>query len=75
MVKTMVANAQINPEGFYDREALSNLLGIPASTLTRAANTLQLRSTKRAGKLFFRGKWVIDWLEGETVSSKEEAAS
>ncbi len=74
----MVANAQINPSGYYDKEAVSKLLGIPASTVSRAVNALQLRSSKRGGKLFFRGQWLIDWLEGEDsqpAESEELAAS
>jgi hypothetical protein len=38
-------------------------LGLASGTLGREIRLKRLRATKRSGKLFILGKWVLDWLE------------
>ncbi len=64
----MVANVVINPEGFYDQEALGKLLGLKPVRITKAINAGELRSSERAGKRFIRGQWAIAWLEGSEAA-------
>ena len=65
----MVKHAEIKPDCFYDQDAVRGLLGLTAKAIGIACRDRQLRFTERAGRRFFRGQWVIDWLEGSPVHS------
>ena len=71
----MVANAEINPNGYYDQEAVGELLSIPLVRITKAIKANELRHSKRAGKAFFRGQWLIDWLDGKSKDKAQEAVA
>lgn len=58
-----MVSAEINPDVIYDDIALCELLGVKKPRLTRAANEGLLRSSQRLGKRFFRGAWVIQYLD------------
>lgn len=61
--------ADIKPESFYDQDSLGEILGVSIKAIGIACRRKELRFTERAGRRFFRGQWIIDWLEG----SKHEA--
>lgn len=64
----MVQHAEIKPDSFYDQDALRRLLGLSVKAIGTACRSGSLRCSERAGRRFFRGSWVIEWLEGSPVS-------
>jgi hypothetical protein len=63
----MVQHAEIKPDCFYDQDAVRRLLGLSVKAIGNACRAGQLRYSERAGRRFFRGSWVIAWLEGDAV--------
>lgn len=61
----MVTNVQIDAGGYYDSEAVGKLLKMSPAAITRAVNSGQLRCSIRGGRKWYRGQWLIDWLEGK----------
>jgi hypothetical protein len=56
--------------------ALTESLSLNASTLRREVRLRRLRAGKRAGKLYFLGSWVLEWLEsGELVRARAHAGN
>jgi hypothetical protein len=53
----------IEPSAVYTVESLRAALGLPKSTVGREVRLGRLRVTKRAGKYFILGSWVLEWLE------------
>jgi len=56
--------ARIESDHFYDDVWLKLTLGVPYNTSKRARQAGQLRSTRRGGRILFRGSWVEEWLAG-----------
>jgi hypothetical protein len=56
-------NLIIRTNAIYTLEGLRSSLGLPKSTLSREIRLARLRVTKRAGRYFLLGKWIIQWLE------------
>lgn len=52
----------IHPSEIFDRAALTKALDLTATTLAREVRLGRLRSYKRAGKSYFVGQDVLDWL-------------
>lgn len=52
----------INPNAVFDRQALRDLLQVRDSTIGREIRLGRLRVARRAGKHFFLGVWVLEWL-------------
>jgi hypothetical protein len=61
----------INPTAVYRTEQLRQLLHLAVSTLRSEKRAGRLRYSRRAGKDFFLGRWVLDWIEAGAVSSPE----
>lgn len=59
----MVANIRIEPNSFFDDSAVKKILGLSSTAIGRACNSGELRFTERAGRRWFRGQWLIDWLD------------
>jgi len=59
-----VSPATIDSDAFYNQEQVKRLLGLSIKSIGNACRAGELRSTERAGRRFFRGSWLIDWLEG-----------
>lgn len=68
----MSHGAVIDPNAFYDQEKLRVLLDLSNRAIGDACRSKRLRFTQQAGRRFFRGSWIIAWLEGESVSSDTE---
>jgi hypothetical protein len=65
----MVQHAEIKPECFYDQDALRRLLGLSNKAIGNACRSGKLKFSEQAGRRFFRGAWVIAWLEGDSAHS------
>ncbi len=68
----MVQHTEIKPDAFYDQDALRRLLGLSVKAIGNACRSGQLRTTERAGRRFFRGSWIIAWLEGSETQARKE---
>lgn len=52
----------IQPTEIFDRPALTKALDLTATTLAREVRLGRLKSYRRAGKSYFVGQDVLDWL-------------
>jgi Helix-turn-helix domain len=48
-------------------------LNLTASTVRRELREGRLRVSKRAGRYFILGKWLIQWIEGGEIRRREPA--
>lgn len=69
----MVVAAEINPQGYYDEVGVSRLLSLSLDKVRAECNRGRLKCTKRAGRRFIRGEWIIAWLDGsDAVESQSD---
>jgi hypothetical protein len=67
-------NLVIRANAIYTPEGLRSALSLPKSTLSREIRLGRLRVTKRAGRYFLLGKWVMQWLQEGEVRRKDRQA-
>ena len=60
----------INPRHVYTLDSLTKTLGLRPGTLPRELRLGRLRYSKRAGKVWILGEWVLTWLQGGEVRRK-----
>jgi hypothetical protein len=53
----------VERDGVYLLGQLKTLLGLSKTTLVREARLGRLRVSRRAGKYFTLGSWVLRWIE------------
>jgi hypothetical protein len=53
----------VEPTGVYALAAAGAMLGLPRSCLPREVRLGRLRVSKRAGRYWVIGKWLLEWLE------------
>jgi hypothetical protein len=54
----------IDPNAIYFVDQAQALLRLTPSTIRREHREGRLRVSKRAGRYYILGKWLIEWLEG-----------
>jgi hypothetical protein len=54
----------IDPLAVFRPLHIQEALGLCPGTVAREVRLRRLRATKRSGKVFLLGQWVIDWLAG-----------
>jgi hypothetical protein len=57
----------IEPRGVYSLAAAKEALGLKKETLAREARLGRLRVSKRAGRYFILGAWLLEWVEAGEV--------
>lgn len=60
----------IHPDAVYLREDFRRVFQVRASTLRREVREGRLRISKRAGRYYLLGRWIIEWLEAGEVGRK-----
>jgi hypothetical protein len=72
MRKTQVVPpAVLDPRAVYTRLQATAALGLKPSTLATEIRRGRLRVSRRAGRYFILGKWLLEWIErGETSSRR-----
>jgi hypothetical protein len=55
------------PTAVYDLEAARLVLGLTKTTLNRELRLGRLRVSKRAGRYFLLGEWLIEWVRAGEV--------
>lgn len=63
----------IEPDGFYDTDAVATICELSIRSIGDACRAGELRHTQRAGRRFFRGSWLIEWLEGQGTQNEPAA--
>lgn len=60
----------VDPNAVYTAAQLRQLLGLKASSIRTAWRKQGLVVARRCGRIFVRGQWVLDWLEGGRVAPR-----
>jgi hypothetical protein len=61
----------LSPRAVYTRLQATALLGLKPSTLATEIRKGRLRVSRRAGRYFILGAWLLEWIErGETSSRR-----
>jgi hypothetical protein len=60
----------IDPNGVYFWDVARQLLRFKESTIRREVREGRLRVSKRAGRYFILGRWLIEWIEKGEVQRK-----
>ena len=69
----MTSPATIERDAFYSQYQVKLLLRISIRSIGDACRAGELRHTQRAGQRFFRGSWLIEWLEGQEGQNQPAA--
>lgn len=59
----------LHPTAAYSTEQLRQLLGLAESTLRAEKRAGRIKWARRAGRDFYLGQWVLDWIEGGVAPS------
>jgi hypothetical protein len=59
---------RIEENAWYDDYTASRLLGLRYGPLEKARKAGALRFTKRGGRVLYLGRWIADWLTGDSVT-------
>jgi hypothetical protein len=62
----MIEAVRIEPESLYDDGALRQVLGLTPTTLASARRDGTLRYTRKGKRMFYKGEWILAWMESET---------
>jgi hypothetical protein len=66
----------IKPCAIYDMPKARKALGLAKATINREIRLKRLRVSKRAGRYYFLGEWLLQWLrEGELKCQTPEAST
>jgi hypothetical protein len=57
----------IHPNAVFDKKALGELLFLKDSTIGREVRLGRLRVSRRAGRYYFLGAWILQWLRAGEV--------
>jgi hypothetical protein len=61
----------LNPRAVYTLPQATEALGLAKSSLSNAIGQGRLRVSRRAGRYFILGRWLLEWIErGETSSRR-----
>jgi hypothetical protein len=64
----------IDPHHVYTLDTLTKTLSLRPGTLPRELRLGRLRYSKRAGKVWILGEWVLTWLQAGEIRRKRAAA-
>ena len=64
----------IAPTAVYAVDDARRILRLKQSTIRREVRESRLRVSKRAGRYFILGRWLIEWIEGGELKRRPHAA-
>lgn len=64
MAHDLLPPATIDPHAAYSVAQATALLGLRDNSLPREIRNGRLRCSKRCGRYFVLGRWLLEWLEG-----------
>ena len=53
----------VNPTDVYTLNSATDLLGVRVNTLPREIRLRRLRASKRGGRYFILGEWLLEWIK------------
>ena len=62
---------QIDPAGFYRDGDVRLMFELTDAALSKARRRGDLRFTRRGRQIFYRGQWLIDWLDSYAPRPEE----
>jgi Helix-turn-helix domain len=62
----------IMPTAVYSVDEARVLLKLKTSTIRREVRQGRLRISKRAGRYYLLGKWVLEWIEGGEIKHRHD---
>lgn len=66
----MANTLQVHPDCVYDEGAVSLALDLPLATLERARREGRLQFTRKDRRIFFLGRWLLDWFADHKASEE-----
>lgn len=69
----MANSLMVNRDGIYDLGTVCLALDIRQSTLNRARREGRLKYAREGNRIFFLGKWLIEWLEKDCCRNNDSA--
>lgn len=69
----MKSPCEITPDQVYDLVSARAALGLPKNTLPREIRLGRLRVSKRAGRYFILGQWLMEWLRDGEICKRVRA--
>jgi hypothetical protein len=60
----------IHPRQVFSIDSLTQTLGLRRGTIPRELRLKRLRYSKRAGKVWILGAWVLAWLQSGEIQRK-----
>jgi hypothetical protein len=64
----------IHPRQVFTIDSLTQTLGLRRGTVPRELRLKRLRHSKRAGRIWILGEWVVAWLQAGEVCRQRAAA-
>jgi Helix-turn-helix domain len=64
----------VDPNGIYLVQTFEKLLHLKRSTVRREVREGRLRVSKRSGRYYLLGRWILEWLESGEVHGKRRQA-
>ncbi len=71
---TLTDPAVIHPTAVYSLADAARLLGLRKNCLPREVRLGRLRVSKRAGRYFVLGQWLLEWVAGGELRRPAESA-
>lgn len=71
----MIAPVLLEPEALFDDTALRQTLGLAPTTLAAARRDGRLRYCRQGNRLFYKGRWISDWIESASSPSPAKAVA
>ncbi len=65
----MIEPVVIEPDALYDDGALRQALGLTPAALADARRGGTLRHTRKGRRTFYKGEWILTWLESGAAPS------
>lgn len=63
----------IEPNAVFTVSSFNQAFGLKSSTLRREIREKRLRYCKRAGRYYFLGSWILEWLLAGEMQAKPKA--
>lgn len=67
----MTQGFSIDAGAVYDDAALQIALGMGAESLASARKSGGLRFTRKGRRIFYLGRWILDWMEVDAHRQRE----
>ena len=70
----MLEPIRIEPDAFYDDGSLYQAIEVSPASLASARTSGLLRFTRTGRRTFYKGSWVLAWLEATAADARPGAA-